>query len=189
VGIVPVPLGCSFHDNECWATHAAGVRSVSRWLGRSANPGRTAAKKSHIGSSTCGSSPRPTELPQTMGPAGGLPMCIEFFRSRATGRVEFSARLLLSSSSAKRMRTPDVLTPEEIMALLKRTARTSSNGGGTGRFHRFAPWRTDRPAMEDVYFENLVIHVRRSVVMMVQGAPKTEASAKDVPLDALPRRR
>jgi len=35
-----------------------------------------------------------------------------------------------------------------------------------------------------VDFENLVIHVRRSVVMMVQGAPKTEASAKDVPLDA-----
>jgi integrase len=30
----------------------------------------------------------------------------------------------------------------------------------------------------------LVIHVRRSVVMMVQGLPKTEASAKDVPLDA-----
>jgi hypothetical protein len=37
---------------------------------------------------------------------------------------------------------------------------------------------------EDLDFENLVIHVRRSVVMMVQGAPKTEASAKDVPLDA-----
>src|SRR5580704_1879940 len=26
-------------------------------------------------------------------------------------------------------------------------ARTSSNGGRTGRFHRFATWRTDRPAM------------------------------------------
>ncbi len=36
----------------------------------------------------------------------------------------------------------------------------------------------------DMDFENLVIHVRRSVVMMVQGAPKTEAPAKDVPLDA-----
>ena len=36
----------------------------------------------------------------------------------------------------------------------------------------------------DVDFENLVIHVRRSVVMMVQRAPKTEASGKDVPLDA-----
>src|SRR5208337_210277 len=29
----------------------------------------------------------------------------------------------------------------------KRTARTSSNGGRTGRLHRFATWRTDRPAM------------------------------------------
>ncbi len=36
----------------------------------------------------------------------------------------------------------------------------------------------------DVDFDDLVVHVRRSVVMMVQGAPKTEASAKDVPLDA-----
>jgi hypothetical protein len=35
-----------------------------------------------------------------------------------------------------------------------------------------------------VDFENLVIHVRPSVVMMVQGAPKTEASLKGVPLDA-----
>ena len=37
---------------------------------------------------------------------------------------------------------------------------------------------------EDVDFENLVLHVRRSVVAMVQGSPKTEASKKDVPLDA-----
>src|SRR5262249_17899545 len=29
-----------------------------------------------------------------------------------------------------------------------------------------------------------VLHVRRSVVAMVQGSPKTEASQKDVPLDA-----
>jgi integrase len=35
----------------------------------------------------------------------------------------------------------------------------------------------------DVNFEILVIHVRRSVVMMVQGLPKTEASAKDLSLD------
>ena len=30
----------------------------------------------------------------------------------------------------------------------------------------------------------LVLHVRRSVVAMVEGVPKTEASQKDVPLDA-----
>jgi integrase len=37
---------------------------------------------------------------------------------------------------------------------------------------------------QDVDFETLVIHVRRSVVMMVDGVPKTEASSKDVPQDA-----
>jgi hypothetical protein len=35
-----------------------------------------------------------------------------------------------------------------------------------------------------VDFEELLVHVRRSVVMMVQGPPKTEASPRDVPLDA-----
>jgi len=33
------------------------------------------------------------------GPACGLPIWIQFFRPNATGRIEFSARLLLSSSS------------------------------------------------------------------------------------------
>src|SRR5207302_6533813 len=31
--------------------------------------------------------------------------------------------------------------------IAQESARTSSNGGGTGRFHRFATWRTDRLAM------------------------------------------
>jgi hypothetical protein len=35
----------------------------------------------------------------------------------------------------------------------------------------------------DVVFENLVVHVRSSIVMIVQDTPKTEPSAKDVPLD------
>src|ERR1019366_3746076 len=34
----------------------------------------------------------------TFGPACGLPMCNQFFRPRATGRMEFSARLVLSSN-------------------------------------------------------------------------------------------
>jgi integrase len=37
---------------------------------------------------------------------------------------------------------------------------------------------------EDVDFGQLILHVRRSVVAMVEGAPKTEASKKDVPSDA-----
>lgn len=35
----------------------------------------------------------------------------------------------------------------------------------------------------DVDFENLVLHIRRSLVAMVEGQPKTEASRKEVPLD------
>jgi integrase len=37
---------------------------------------------------------------------------------------------------------------------------------------------------QDVDFESLILHIRRSVAAMVEGAPKTEASLKDVPLDA-----
>jgi hypothetical protein len=33
------------------------------------------------------------------GPAKGLPVWFQFFRPRATGRIEFSVRLLLNSSS------------------------------------------------------------------------------------------
>lgn len=36
----------------------------------------------------------------------------------------------------------------------------------------------------DVDFDNLVLHIRRSLVAMIEGLPKTEASRKEVPLDA-----
>jgi len=35
---------------------------------------------------------------------------------------------------------------------------------------------------QDVDFENLISHIHRSVVAMVEDAPKTEASLKDIPL-------
>lgn len=57
-------------------------------------------------------------------------------------------------------------------------ARASWNSGRTRCLHWLATWRIDWTPMADVDFENLVIHVRRSVMMMVQGTPKTEASAK-----------
>jgi integrase len=86
--------------------------------------------------------------------------------------------------SAKRQKAPDILTPEEIMAFLKelpdplRTMIELDAFTGLRRGELIGlRWR-------DVDFENLILHVRCSLVAMVEGAPKTEASLKDVPLDA-----
>src|ERR1022692_2775805 len=84
---------------ECCATHAAGVRSARRWIGRLASPGRSADKYSRTGSFNLRQLSTTEIIAATFGPACGLPMWIQFFRPRATGRMEFSARLLLSSSS------------------------------------------------------------------------------------------
>jgi len=37
---------------------------------------------------------------------------------------------------------------------------------------------------QDVDFENLILHIRRLLVAMAEGAPKTEACVHDVPVDA-----
>lgn len=86
--------------------------------------------------------------------------------------------------SAKRMRTPDVLTPEEIRALLEKLPEPLRTAAELDAFTGLRRGELIGLQWLDVDFEDLVIHVRRSVVMMVSGAPKTEASAKDVPLDA-----
>jgi len=101
-------------------------------------------------------------------------------------RWEWTERNPIKSvrQSAKRMRTPDVLTPEEIMALLKELPEPFRTVAELDAFTGLRRGELIGLQSEDVDFENLVIHVRRSVVMMVQGAPKAEASAKDVPLDA-----
>jgi integrase len=101
-------------------------------------------------------------------------------------RWEWTERNPIKSvrQSAKRMRTPDVLTPDEIMALLKELPEPLRTAAELDAFTGLLRGELIGLQWEDVDFENLVIHVRRSVVMMVQGAPKTEASAKDVPLDA-----
>ena len=86
--------------------------------------------------------------------------------------------------SAKRLRTPDVLTPEEIMALLEKLPEPLRTAAELDAFTGLRRGELIGLQWEDVDFENLVIHVRWSVVMMVSGTPKTEDSAKDVPLDA-----
>ena len=86
--------------------------------------------------------------------------------------------------SAKRSRTPDVLAPEEINALLSKLPEPLRTAAELDAFTGLRRGELIGLQWQDVDFEKLVIHVRRSVVMMVEGAPKTEASAKDVPLDS-----
>ena len=86
--------------------------------------------------------------------------------------------------SAKRLRTPDVLTPEEITALLGKLPEPLRTAVELDAFTGLRRGELIGLQWQDVDFENLLVHVRRSVVMMVEGIPKTEASAKDLPLDA-----
>src|SRR6266852_3794290 len=86
--------------------------------------------------------------------------------------------------SAKRMRTPDVLTPEEITALLAKLPEPLRTACELDAFTGLRRGELIGLQWQDVDFENLLLHVRRSVVMRVEGIPKTEASAKDVPLDS-----
>jgi len=86
--------------------------------------------------------------------------------------------------SAKRLRTPDVLTPEEIIALLGKLPEPLRTAVELDAFTGLRRGELIGLQWRDVDFENLLVHVRRSVVMRVEGVPKTEASAKDLPIDA-----
>src|SRR6516164_2635762 len=86
--------------------------------------------------------------------------------------------------SAKRQKAPDVLTPEEIMAFLKELSDPLRMMIELDAFTGLRRGELIGLRWQDVDFESLILRVRRSVVAMVEGAPKTEASLKDVPLDA-----
>lgn len=86
--------------------------------------------------------------------------------------------------SAKRQKVPDILTPEEIVAILSELPDPLRIMIELDAFTGLRRGELIGLRWEDVDFEELVLHVRRSVVAMVEGAPKTEASQKDVPLDA-----
>jgi len=94
-------------------------------------------------------------------------------------RWEWTERNPIKSvrQSAKRMRTPDVLTPDEIMALFKELPEPLRTAAELDAFTGLRRGELIGLQWEDVDLENLIIHGRRSVVIMVQGAPKTEASA------------
>jgi hypothetical protein len=78
---------------------AIGVSWGRRWMGVSARPGRTAAKYSRTGMFIRRQVSTTERMVAILGPACWLPMWIRFLRPSATGRMEFSARLLLSSGS------------------------------------------------------------------------------------------
>ncbi|MEO8726669.1 MAG: site-specific integrase [Acidobacteriaceae bacterium] len=86
--------------------------------------------------------------------------------------------------SAKRQKVPVVLTGEEIMAILKELPDPLQTIIELDAFTGLRRGELIGLRWEDVDFQELVLHIRRSVVSMVEGAPKTEASQKDVPLDA-----
>jgi integrase len=86
--------------------------------------------------------------------------------------------------SAKRQKVPEILPPEEIMGILKELPEPLRTMIELDAFTGLRGGELIGLRWEDVDFETLVLHVRRSVVAMVEGGPKTEASQKDIPLDA-----
>jgi len=74
------------------------LRSEIRWIGRSASPGRTEARYSRTGIFNLRQLSTIERIAAIFGPACALPIWIQFRRPRATGRIEFSARLLLNSN-------------------------------------------------------------------------------------------
>ncbi len=101
-------------------------------------------------------------------------------------RWEWADRNPITSvrQSAKRQKAPEILTPEEIVGILKELPEPLRTMIELDAFTGLRRGELIGLRWEDVDFESLVLHVRRSVVAMVEGAPKTEASQKDVPLDA-----
>src|SRR5438270_12963295 len=81
------------------AAQDRGVSSATRWTGKSASPGNTEARYSRTGSTKRRQVSTMDRMFATRGPASLLPMWIQFLRPSATGRIEFSATLLESSTS------------------------------------------------------------------------------------------
>src|SRR4029077_1782593 len=81
------------------ANHAAGVSSLTRFAGKFSMPGSTALRYSRTGICSLRHVSTIEMMAAPRGPACSLPTWIQFLRPIATGRIEFSVALLLSSSS------------------------------------------------------------------------------------------
>src|SRR4051812_37795533 len=82
------------------ADQLAGVsRAISESF-RPSRPGRTSSRYSLTGALSLRQDSTIERIAATFGPALALPTCSQFFRPSAIGRIEFSARLFDSSTSA-----------------------------------------------------------------------------------------
>ena len=102
-------------------------------------------------------------------------------------RYEWASRNPITAvrTSAKRLRVPDILTPEEIQALLlelpqrERVMVLLDGSTGLRRGELIAlRWK-------DIDFDLAQANITRSIWRNVEGNTKTEASAKPVPLPAM----
>jgi hypothetical protein len=75
------------------------VSSLTRFAGKFSKPGSTALRYSLAGTCCLRHVSTVEMMAATRGPACSLPTWIQFLRPMATGRIEFSVALLLSSSS------------------------------------------------------------------------------------------
>jgi integrase len=101
-------------------------------------------------------------------------------------RWEWAERNPITSvrQSSKRQKIPAVLEAEEIMAILQELPDPLHTMIELDAFTGLRRGELIGLQWADVDFDNLVLHIRRSLVAMVEGQPKTEASRKEVPLDA-----
>jgi len=126
-----------------------------------------------------------TDVPLARGSKAKIRNIMSALYSHAI-RWEWTDKNPISSvrQSAKRQKVPAILEPEEIMAILKELPDPLHTMIELDAFTGLRRGELIGLQWGDVDFETLVLHVRRSVVSMVEGLPKTEASQKDVPLDA-----
>jgi len=100
-------------------------------------------------------------------------------RNPITGPVRGS----VVRQNSKRSRVPDVLTIEEMQALLAELGERERTLVFLAMVTGLRMGELAGLKWKDVDFDNLLLHVERSIVYQVVGRCKTEASKKPVPLD------
>jgi len=92
---------CSTNPGQGRGAHQrAGVSKATSESFRRFMPGKMSIRYSFTGAPNLRQDSTTETIAATFGPACALPTCNQFLRPKATGRIEFSARLLDSSTSA-----------------------------------------------------------------------------------------